>query len=234
MSTEYQNGLGQPIGWPVTVPAAPPPSTEPMVGRYCTLVPLDPATHTNQLFNAYSAASDDGDWTYLPYGPFHDRPSFEQFIQTYANKPDPLFFAVLGSNGQATGVASYLRINGVAASIEVGHIHFSRQLQGTTAATEAMYLMMKRAFDSGYRRYEWKCDALNAASRAAAARFGFSFEGIFRQATHYKGRNRDTAWFAIVDADWPRIEQAFQAWLDPANFDDSGRQRDPLRPHSDS
>jgi len=139
---------------------------------------------------------------------------------------DPLFFAILDkADGRAAGVASYLRITPAAGSIEVGHIHYSPRLQRSPAATEAMYLLMEQAFVLGYRRYEWKCDALNAASRAAAQRLGLSFEGIFRQATVYKGRNRDTAWYAAIDPEWPALREAFLAWLAPGNFDGTGGQR---------
>src|SRR3954452_21556915 len=139
---------------------------------------------------------------------------------------DPLFFAIVDrALGQPAGVASHLMIAPAGGSIEVGHIHYSPRLQRTPAATEAMYLLMERAFELGYRRYEWKCDALNAASRAAAQRLGFSFEGIFRQATVYKDRNRDTAWYAAIDAEWPALREAFLTWLDPGNFADEGRQR---------
>jgi RimJ/RimL family protein N-acetyltransferase len=139
---------------------------------------------------------------------------------------DPLFFAVIDkADGKAVGVASYLRINPAAGSIEVGGIRYSPRLQRSPAATEAMYLMMQAAFEIGYRRYEWKCDALNAASRAAAQRLGLSFEGVFRQALVYKGRNRDTAWYAAIDRDWPALREAFLAWLAPGNFDGAGRQR---------
>src|SRR4029077_13750033 len=137
-----------------------------------------------------------------------------------------LFFAIIDlADEQPAGVASYLRIAPDSGSIEVGHIHYSPRLQRIPAATEAMYLLMKRAFALGYRRYEWKCDELNAPSRAAAQRLGLSYEGTFRQAVVYKGRNRDNAWFAAVDAEWPALRAAFRAWLDPANFDDRGRQR---------
>src|SRR5260370_41161988 len=138
---------------------------------------------------------------------------------------DPQFHAVVDlGGGKAVGLASYLRIDPAAGSIEVGHINYSPLLQRTPAATEAMYLMMKRAFDLGYRRYEWKCDALNAASRAAAQRIGLSFEGVFRQATAYKGRDRDTAWYAAIAQAWPELQAAFRRWLDPANFDAKGQQ----------
>jgi RimJ/RimL family protein N-acetyltransferase len=139
---------------------------------------------------------------------------------------DPLFFAILDrADGEAAGVASYLRITPSAGSIEVGHIHYSARLRRSPVATEAMFLMMRWAFESGYRRYEWKCDALNAASRAAAQRLGLSFEGVFRQAAVYKGRNRDTAWYAAIDREWPALREAFLAWLDSRNFDENGRQR---------
>lgn len=138
---------------------------------------------------------------------------------------DPMFHAIIDvASGRAVGVAAYMRIEPKMGSIEVGHIHFSPLLQRTPGATEAMCLMMKRAFELGYRRYEWKCDALNAASRAAAQRLGFSFEGIFRQATVYRERNRDTAWYAAIDQEWPALARAFETWLDPANFDEAGRQ----------
>ncbi len=142
---------------------------------------------------------------------------------------DPLFFTIMDCAGnKPLGLASYLRIDPRSGSIEVGHLAYSPLLQRTAAATEAMYLMMSRAFELGYRRYEWKCDALNAPSRSAAQRLGFTFEGIFRQATVVKGRSRDTAWFAIIDQDWPAIREAFIRWLSPANFDAAGRQRSPL------
>jgi RimJ/RimL family protein N-acetyltransferase len=143
-----------------------------------------------------------------------------------ATKDDPVFFAIHGlQTGRWAGVASYLRITPEAGSIEVGHINLSPELQRTRAATEAMYLMMGRAFEAGYRRYEWKCNALNLGSRRAAQRLGLSYEGVFRQAAVIKGRNRDTAWFAAIDGEWPALKAAFETWLDPANFDDSGRQR---------
>ena len=143
---------------------------------------------------------------------------------------DPLFHAVVDRNsGKAAGVASYLRIGPAVGVIETGHINYSPLLQRTPAATEAMYLMMRRVFDElGYRRYEWKCDSLNARSRRAAERLGFTYEGVFRQATLYKGRNRDTAWYSITDKEWPRLKYGFQAWLSPGNFDSDGCQRQSL------
>jgi RimJ/RimL family protein N-acetyltransferase len=142
---------------------------------------------------------------------------------------DPLFFAIVErAANRPVGMAAYLRIMPAAGSIEVGAIHYSPLLAGTTGATEAMYLMMKRAFELGYRRYEWKCDSLNAPSRVAARRLGFTYEGTFRQAAVYKGRTRDTAWFSIVNSEWPRLREVFERWLDPENFDVDGRQRSRL------
>jgi len=222
-----RNELGQQIGFPLpnwTPPPAPPRKA--MEGRYCWLEPLDPDRHAAGLFEANAADADGRSWTYLPYGPFSDLPSYRAWLKASSTSSDPLFFAVItATGGRPVGVASYLRIAPAAGSIEVGHIHYSPLLQRSPAGTEAMYLMMKQAFESGYRRYEWKCDALNAASRSAAQRLGLSFEGVFRQATVYKGRNRDTAWYAAIDAEWPALRDAYLAWLDPGNFDGTGRQR---------
>jgi RimJ/RimL family protein N-acetyltransferase len=167
----------------------------------------------------------------LPYGPFETLNAFIAWMQGTCLGEDPLFHAILDSDGRPLGVASYLRIDPQAGAIEVGHINYAPRLQRSTAATEAMYLLMRRVFDElGYRRYEWKCDALNAGSRAAAERLGFVYEGTFRQATHYKGRNRDTGWYAVIDKDWPEIDAAYRRWLDPENFDEDGRQKSPLSP----
>jgi RimJ/RimL family protein N-acetyltransferase len=220
------NTLGQPIG--AGVPSWKPPrlpGREPMHGRYCRLEAMD-ESFAAELYAANARDTDGRNWTYLAYGPFPTEEEYRQWIATSCLGPDPLFHAVIDlPTGRASGVAAYLRIDPASGSIEVGHIHFSPLLQRSRAATEAMYLMMKRVFELGYRRYEWKCDALNAPSRAAAQRLGFSFEGVFRQATVYKGRNRDTAWYAVIDKEWPALERAFELWLDPANFDDTGRQR---------
>ena len=168
-------------------------------------------------------------WTYLPYGPFDSFEIYRAWLEEMSRRSDPLFFAIIDrGTDQAVGLASYLRIDPAAGSIEVGHLHYSPLLQRTPAATEAMFLMMERALTMGYRRYEWKCDSLNAPSRAAALRLGFSFEGIFRQATVVKGRNRDTAWFAAIDREWPALKEAFQRWLAPENFDADGKQRERL------
>jgi RimJ/RimL family protein N-acetyltransferase len=227
------NALGQPIGFPVDGWTAPPrPPLEVVAGRTCRLEPLDPARHGAELHAANLLDTDHRNWTYLPYGPFTELDDYLAWVSKVAGKDDPQFHAIVATGGTGSdpifhpvGVASYLRIDPQAGSIEVGHINYSPRLQRTVAATEAMYLMMRRAFALGYRRYEWKCHALNAPSRAAAQRLGFSYEGVFRQANVVKGRNRDTAWYAMIDREWPAIDQAFQRWLDPSNFDAEGRQR---------
>jgi RimJ/RimL family protein N-acetyltransferase len=222
-----RNHLGQCVGFPLPGWAPPPrPPRELMEGRFCRLEPLDPDRHAGSLFEADAADVDGRSWTYLAYGPFSDLTRYSAWMDATCRGDDPLFFAVIDTaDGRPAGVVSYLNIAPAAGSIEVGHIHYAPRLQRSPAATEAMYLLMKWAFEAGYRRYEWKCNALNAPSRAAAHRLGLSFEGIFRQAAVHKGRNRDTAWYAAIDAEWPALRQAFLAWLDPANFDDEGQQR---------
>ena len=168
-------------------------------------------------------------WTYLAYGPFRSRADYRAWIELNAVTTDPLFFAIVdNATGRATGVAAYLRIDPANGSIEIGHLAYSPALQRTAAATEAMYLMIRRAFDLGYRRCEWKCNDLNEPSKTAARRLGFTFEGLFRQAMVVKGRNRDTAWFSIIDTEWPVHRAAFECWLAPDNFDANGRQRTAL------
>ncbi len=226
---EHFNELGQPIGAPldVTLPRPRPPRS-PMQGRWCDVVPLDPEAHAAALYTAYAADVEGRIWTYLPKGPFADLAAYRGWMDETCLTDDPLFHTIL-VKGQPLGVASLMRIDPAHGVIEVGNINFSPALSRTRAATEAMFLMMSRAFDElGYRRYEWKCDALNAPSRSAALRLGFTHEGIFRQATTYKGRSRDTAWYAITDGDWPGLKAGFQAWLDPANFDENGQQRSRL------
>jgi RimJ/RimL family protein N-acetyltransferase len=221
------NPLGQHVGFPVlgwTPP--PPPPNETMEGRTCRLEPLDAGRHGESLHRANLLDRERRNWTYLPYGPFERLEEYLDWVRSVERKPDPQFFAIVLKEGAvAAGIASYLRIDPNAGSIEVGHINYSPLLQRTAAATEAMYLMMRRAFELGYRRYEWKCHALNAPSRAAAQRLGFSYEGVFRQARVDKGRNRDTAWYAMIDREWPALDRAFTRWLDPSNFDAQGRQR---------
>lgn len=224
------NAFAQPVGFRVDGWTPPPfPPLEPMSGRTCRLEPLDVSRHAAASHAANLLDADGRSWTYLPYGPFDTLDSYVAWLNTVVGVADPQFHAIVDlATGRAAGVASYLRIDPAAGSIEVGHIHYSPLLQRTVAATEAMYLMMKRAFELGYRRYEWKCDALNAASRAAAQRLGLSYEGVFRQARLTRGRNRDTAWYAAIDQEWPALDDAFWRWLDPSNFDESGRQRTSL------
>ena len=202
------------------------PVARPMAGRLCRLEPLDPARHADDLYRANRADEKGRMWTYAPYGPFNSLTSYRAWLQGVAGREDPMFFAIIDGQGRAVGVASFLRIDPSAGTIEVGHLAFSPAVQATTAATEAMALMMRTVFDElGYRRYEWKCDSLNAASRRATQRLGFVYEGTFRQAVIVKGRNRDTAWFSITDAEWPRLAAAYERWLAPDNFDAQGRQR---------
>ena len=225
--TQRLDELGLPIGAEVpdwTTRAHPPRAM--LEGRHCRVEPLEAARHAAQLFEANSIDREGRMWTYLLSGPYASFDEYAAWLESRQASVDPLFYAIVErSSDLAIGVASYLRIDPANGSIEVGHLQFSPRLQRSTAATEAMYLMMKQAFDLGYRRYEWKCDALNAGSRRAAERLGFTFEGVFRQAVVYKGRNRDTAWYSIIDSEWPRLDAAYRRWLDPANFDDAGRQR---------
>jgi len=221
----------QPVGPPVPGwTARPMPPATPMAGRFVRVEPLDPARHAHALFEANAADRDASHWTYL----FDEKPATPEAYAEWATQKaatrDPMFHAIVDlADGKAAGVAAYMRIERTHGVIEVGHINFAPRLQRTRQATEAIYLMMARAFDElGYRRFEWKCDHLNAPSRAAALRFGFTFEGIFRQAIVYKGRNRDTAWYSIIDTEWPAIKAAYRAWLDPANFGADGRQREAL------
>ncbi|WP_085526772.1 GNAT family N-acetyltransferase [Maritimibacter sp. HL-12] len=196
-------------------------------GRFARLEPLSPDRHAAQVFKANSAS--DSIWEFLPYGPFASASAYHRWMRDVTASDDPNFLAIFNrDSGHWEGVASYLRIKPETGSIEVGHINFSPALARTRAATEAMFLMMQWAFEAGYRRYEWKCDARNLASRRAAERLGLSYEGTFRQAAVIKGRNRDTAWFAAIDSEWPALKEAFLAWLSPGNFDGAGCQRERL------
>jgi RimJ/RimL family protein N-acetyltransferase len=223
----HQNELGQPVGFPLPQWKAPehPPRT-PLIGRYCRLEPLDPERHGAALFAANALDKTGAGWTYLSSGPFASFEAYRKWLHTTSQSDDPLCHTIVTlPDERAVGVASYMRIDPKNGSIEVGGIKYSPLLQRTRVATEAMHLMMRRAFELGYRRYEWKCDSCNAPSRAAAQRYGFSYEGIFRQATVYKNRNRDTAWFSIIDSEWPAIDAAFTRWLAPENFGSDGKQR---------
>ena len=221
----------QPVGQPVpNWTARPRPPREPIAGHYCRLEPLDAARHGADLHAAFRQTPDGRDWTYTIAGPFADEASYLAYARTAQASEDPQHFAIIDfGSGRAVGTLAAMRIDPANGVIEVGNVAYSQQLKRTPAATEAQYLLMRRAFDQlGYRRYEWKCDSLNAPSRAAALRLGFQFEGIFRQAVVYKGRNRDTAWFSIVDGEWPAVRGGLEQWLAPDNFDAQGKQRQRL------
>ena len=205
------------------------PAHRPLIGTRVRLEPLDPGRHADDLLAA--AQGDPRLWDYLPYGPFADADELRAWLAERAGSTDPLFLAVVDAEtGGAGGVVSYLRIEPAHGCIEIGHIWFGASLQRTPAATETVYLLARHAFDDlGHRRLEWKCDAANARSRSAAERFGFTFEGVFRQHMIVKGRNRDTAWYALLDSEWPAVRAGFEAWLSADNFDADGRQRSPLK-----
>ncbi|MDF2825514.1 MAG: hypothetical protein K0R68_2922, partial [Mycobacterium sp.] len=200
-------------------------------GRYCALESLDPARHADSLYAAYAAAADVRDWTYLSFGPFGTPKSYRDWVDAAASSRDPRHYACIDSTtGRALGTLSLMRQDAANGAVEVGNVVFSRALQRTPISTEAQFLLMRHVFeDLGYRRYEWKCDSLNEPSRRAAVRLGFTYEGTFRHAVVYKGRNRDTAWYAMTDNDWPRVMAAFERWLSPDNFDAQGAQIAPLR-----
>lgn len=216
-------GVGAEVpGWK----ACPRPDARVLEGRHARLEPIDPEAHSAGLFEANSEDSQGDIWTYLAYGPFDSLGAYRAWIEEFAVSDDPFFYAIRDlETGKLGGVASYLVIVPEFGSIEAGHINLAPRLQRTRAATEAIYLMMKWAFESGYRRFEWKCNSLNAASRRAAIRYGLSYEGVFRNHMVVKGRNRDTAWFAAVDSEWPALDQAFRDWLDPSNFGADGMQK---------
>jgi RimJ/RimL family protein N-acetyltransferase len=229
--TERSNRFGDPIGFGVPDwRERPRPPRTAMVGRYGRVEPLDVERHAADLHDANREDSNGRNWTYLSSDGFEDLAGYRAWLTGVAGGDDPLFHAIVdGATGKAVGVAAYMRLDPAMGVIEVGHLNFSPRLQRTRLATEAMFLMMRRVFDElGYRRYEWKCDSLNAPSRRAAERLGFRFEGVFRQAAVYKGRNRDTAWFSMLDREWPAVRSAYERWLALANFDAAGKQRDRL------
>ena len=208
------------------------PARAPLPGRYVTLDALHPDRDAEPLFEAAhrTAPVDPGLWSYMAYGPFADVDAYRQWLWAQAGALDPVYYTLTPTGGTPAGRASYLRLDPRGGAIEVGHLLFTPPLQRTPAATEAIFLMAAYAFETlGYRRLEWKCNAANARSMRAAERFGFTYEGTFRQATVVKDRNRDTAWFSIVDHEWPKVKAAFEAWLDPANFDADGRQKQKLQ-----
>ena len=203
------------------------PERRTLDGRVVRLEPLDPLVHGDALYNGTHGDGRDALWKYLFEGPFPDRSAFDRYLQKAAVSEDPLFFAIVKkASGLAVGWAAFLRFEPTHRVIEVGHILYTPQLQRTAGATEAMYLMARYAFeDLGCRRYEWKCNSLNQPSLRAARRFGFTFEGIFRQHMIVKGGNRDTAWFSMLDSEWPRVKANFERWLAPENFDANGEQK---------
>jgi len=225
------NAYGQPIGpdVPGWTPRPWPPRT-PMIGRHCVIGPVDPERDAAALFEAYAEAPDDRDWTYLATERPATLEAFRAHLERLVTTADPFHHTITDlATGGPVGTAALMRVDAGNGVIEIGWINSTRRLQRTVASTEAMFLFMTRVFDElGYRRYEWKCDSRNAPSRAAAERLGFQFEGIFRQAAVAKGRSRDTAWFSILDSEWPVLRQAYEAWLRPENFDAEGRQRERL------
>ncbi len=229
--TALQNPFGQPIG--SAVPgwtARPVPQRKVLEGRTCRLEPLDAQKHAADLHRAYSMAPDGRDWTYLFVERHDNVDDYRAYAEQCAASADPMHFAVIAKGaehaGHAVGTMALMRIDPTHGAIEVGNIALSPLVKATPMSTEAQFLLMKYAFDElGYRRYEWKCDNFNEPSKRAAKRLGFEFEGVFRQAVVYKGRSRDTAWFAIIDRDWPALRTAFEHWLAPGNFDEQGRQR---------
>jgi len=226
--TDFHNALGQRVGFPVRDWRPPPaPAGIALHGDYCRLEKLNGDAHAQDLHTAYSSDTEHRIWSYLPYGPFGSIGDYRAWVDTQCSGDEPLFHAIIdGESNRALGVASYLRINPRDGTIEVGHVNYSPLLQKTIMATEAMFLLMRHAFDDlGYRRYEWKCDALNENSRTAALRLGFTFEGIFRQATMYRQRNRDTAWYSIIDLEWPKLRIAYEKWLSQDNFEHGSQKK---------
>jgi hypothetical protein len=222
---------GHAVGLPVSsLEPAERPSGAPLAGSRVRLERLSAEQHSSDLFQALQANPAGTLWTYMPQGPFETAGEFTKWMSSIDSSTDPLFYAIIDlATEKPVGIAAYLRIDTHNRTVEVGWLTFSSQLRRSAAATEAMYLMATHAFNLGFRRYEWKCNALNAPSIAAAERLGFSFEGLFRNAVIVKGHNRDTAWFAFTDGDWPAIKEAHEAWLDPSNFDESGKQKSSLR-----
>ncbi|WP_144139422.1 GNAT family N-acetyltransferase [Paraburkholderia sp. BCC1884] len=221
-----RNAFEQPIGAPVSDwKGAAAPGRE-LTGRYCRLEPVNVERHAADLYDAYASATDGRDWTYLAVGPFDSLEAYREHLTRMAASADPMHFAVIDlATGKAVGTLSLMRIDRANGVIEVGHVTFSPRLKRTRIATEAMFLLMSEVFgELGYRRFEWKCDSLNGPSREAALRYGFTFEGIFRQAIVYHQRNRDTAWFSIIDSEWPALREGYMRWLDAGNFDAQGRQ----------
>jgi RimJ/RimL family protein N-acetyltransferase len=223
----------RPVGQTVDpLPAGNSPDLRPLPGRWMRLEPVSAAKPGEALFDSFKNSDPLGHvWTYLGYGPWESFEQFETWLKAREASRDPWFYAFIRRDmGKAVGMGSFMRCDAPNGVIEIGHIWMSPALQKTREATEAIYLMIRHCFDDlGVRRLEWKCDSLNAPSRRAAERFGFAFEGIFRQHLIVKGRNRDTTWYAMLDKDWHRVREGFERWLNPANFDESGRQKAKLQ-----
>lgn len=232
MTSPHKDAFGKPVGYPVEnwKKCQVPPHSD-MIGAHVIVSPLDVARDAKQLFDANSVADDGSRFTYLFTDAFDDFEAYKAWLEGMAANQDPMLHTIIDkATNKAVGVAALMRIDPTHGTIEVGNINYAPALSKTIGGTEAMYLMMKRAFDElGYRRYEWKCDDQNAPSRAAATRYGFTYEGTFRNHMIYKGRNRDTAWFAITVEEWPAIKAAFEAWIAPDNFDENGQQRHRLQ-----
>ncbi|MEI2264608.1 GNAT family N-acetyltransferase [Erwinia sp. CGal63] len=223
---KFQQPVGEPL--PNWTPRSYPERVT-LTGRFCQLVPLESARHYEDLLAAWGSAADGRDWTYMFSGPFSASELRDYLAQAEASR-DPLHFAVIDlRSGRAVGTLALMRIEPAHGVMEVGHVAFSPALKRTPLSTESHFLLMRYAFEQlGYRRYEWKCDSLNAPSRKAAERLGFQYEGLFRQAIVYKGRSRDTAWFSVIDSEWPLLHRTFERWLDASNFDEKGEQRQSL------
>ncbi|EMJ97038.1 GNAT family N-acetyltransferase [Leptospira alstonii] len=221
------NESGQPIGILIENWITPKfPEKTVIDGKFCKLEPLNSVIHSKELFEANSLDIKGECWTYLPYGPFNTLLEYQNWVIEMQNLKDPAFYAIIDKiSSKPIGVISFLRIDQEKGSIEVGHLNFSNLLKKTKIATEALYLMMNYAFELGFRRYEWKCNSLNIPSRIAAQRYGFSYEGAFRQHAINKGRNRDTAWYSIIDSEWKSIKEAFEKYFKNNNFDESGNQK---------
>jgi RimJ/RimL family protein N-acetyltransferase len=218
---------GRPVGLPVDATPAAPPGPVRLEGSHGRVEKLDAARHGDDLWQAIQG--DNSLWPYMGYGPFADEAAFRTWLAERPKLADPYSYAIVDRDEHAVGIATLMEIRPTMRVIEVGHIVYSPRLQRTILATEAQYLLARYVFEElGYRRYEWKCNALNAPSRRAAERYGFTFEGVFRQHQIVKGRNRDTAWFAMLDSEWPACKAAFEHWLAPENFDAQGRQMQSL------
>lgn len=227
----YTNAFNQKVGYPIPDwHKAQRPASKNLTGSYCVLEPLDPLKHAKSLYESLCLSNEDSSWTYLPYGPFLSLVDFERWLKQEALGADSLFYAILDAKTTLpVGLISYFRIKPDHGVIEIAHVHFSPKLKRSTAATEAVYLMLREAFENlGYRRCEWKCNALNEGSKKAAVRLGFTHEGLFRQDRIFKGNNRDTDWYSIIDSEWEALRARLEQWLEPANFNADGHQKTSL------